>query len=459
MKINRDIILKYNQPGPRYTSYPPATHFHNEINIEEYKNVLKQSNSESPQNISLYVHIPFCPKLCHFCGCTTAGSKSKKLYRQYLDALKKEIETKVQLIDRSRKVTQVHWGGGTPNAIPLTMVKEVMDLFDSYFTYADNAEIAMECSPADLEEIEDIDQLAEMGFNRLSFGIQDFNEQVLRYINRDPAKFPMEDVLGRMKEKGFDGVNIDLVYGLPGQNVENFRKSIEKVIELKPDRLVTFSYAHVPWVKKAQSILERVGIPTAEEKLDLMSMSYQLLTENGYIPIGMDHYALPSDNLYEALKTKQLHRNFQGYCTRETTGQVYGFGVSSIDQLENGYYQNAKDVKTYMARIEETGWAFQKGYMVNKDEQITRTVINEIMCNLFVDFDEVGKQYGISGSEVRNRVAFDEGKLANFIEEGLVALEANRVSVLGDGFLVIRNIAMAFDPQLAVKENQYSKTI
>ena len=459
MKINRDIILKYNQPGPRYTSYPPANYFHDEIDVEEYKKALTQSNSESPQNISLYVHIPFCPKLCHFCGCTTAGSKSRKLYRQYLDALKKEIETKVEYIDRTRKVTQVHWGGGTPNAIPLSMVQEVMELFDKYFVYADNPEIAMECSPADLVEVEDIDRLADMGFNRLSFGIQDFNEDVLKNINRDPSKFPMEDVIARMKEKGFDGVNLDLVYGLPGQNVENFRKSVEKVIELKPDRLVTFSYAHVPWVKKAQSILERVGIPTAEEKLDLMSMSYQLLTENGYIPIGMDHYALPSDNLYDALKTKQLHRNFQGYCTRETTGQVYGFGVSSIDQLENGYYQNAKDVKTYMAGIEETGWAFQKGYQVSKDEQIIRTVINEVMCNLFVDFDEVGKQYAMSADEIRQKVNFEETKLAPFMEDDLVSIDGNKVTVLGDGFLVIRNIAMAFDPQLTVKENQYSKTI
>jgi oxygen-independent coproporphyrinogen-3 oxidase len=440
MKINKDLILKYNQPGPRYTSYPPANHFHGDISVDDYKKAL-------------------CPKLCHFCGCTTAGSKNVKLYQQYVDAVKQEIRNKVEYLDRTRKVTQVHWGGGTPNAIPLSMVEEIMDLFHKYFTYTDNAEIAMECSPANVEKIEEIDELADMGFNRLSFGVQDFNEDVLKIINRDPSILPMEDIINRMKEKGFEGSNLDLVYGLPGQNVENFSESIEKVIELGPERLVTFSYAHVPWVKKAQSILERVGIPTAEEKLEMMSMSYQMLTESGYMPIGMDHYAKPEDSLYQALKTKKLHRNFQGYCTRETTGQVYGFGLSSIDQLENGYYQNAKDVKTYMSKIEESGWATEKGYMVNKDEQVTRSVINEVMCNLFVDFDEVGGQYDLSGQRVRDIVAFNEDKLRPFVQDKLVEIDGNKVSVHGDGFLVIRNIAMAFDPQLSVKENQYSKTI
>lgn len=458
MEINTDLILKYNQPGPRYTSYPPANHFHADISVDDYKKAIIQSNSENPKSISLYVHIPFCPKLCHFCGCTTAGSKNKVLFRKYVDAVKKEINNVADLLDRNRKVTQVHWGGGTPNSIPLGLVKEIMDLFDERFEYDENPEIAMECSPAYLS-LEDIDELAAMGFNRLSIGIQDFNEDVLNIINRDPSALPVEDLFQRIKENNFDGVNLDLVYGLPGQTLEIFRESILKVIELAPDRLVTFSYAHVPWVKHAQSTLDRVGIPSPEDKLELMEMAYGLLTKNGYIPIGMDHYAKPTDSLYKALATKNLHRNFQGYCTRETTGQVYGFGSSSIAQLENGYYQNSKTVKDYLERINTDGWAINRGYIVNKNEQVIRTVINEVMCNLEVDFNEVGQMYDISADEVKKITAYDPQNLSPFMADNLLEIIGDRVKIHNDGLLVIRNIAMAFDPQLAVSENQYSKTI
>ncbi len=457
MQIRKDLILKYNQPGPRYTSYPPANYFKT-LTVDDYKNALIQSNDDDPKSISLYVHIPFCPKLCHFCGCNTSGSRNVDVHRNYVEAVKKEINNVAELIDPNRRVSQIHWGGGTPNSIPMSLVKEIMDLFKERFQYDDHPEIAMECSPAYLE-LEHIDQLAAMGFNRLSLGIQDFNKDVLKIVNRDPAKLPVEDLVARMKENGFEGVNLDLIYGLPGQTVENFRKSIEKVIEISPDRLVTFSYAHVPWVKKAQSVLEKVGIPNGQEKLDLMEMAYALLTDNGYVPIGMDHYAKPEDELYKALVNKKLHRNFQGYCTRETTGQVYGFGSSSIAQLENGYYQNTKSIKGYIESINETGWAVERGYKVNRNEQIIRTVINEVMCNLFIDFDEVGKMYDMDAAQIKEIVAFDGHKLTPFINDQLMEVDGEQIQINDDGALVVRNIAMCFDPQLSVSENQYSKTI
>lgn len=458
MQINKDLILKYNKPGPRYTSYPPANYFHTELSIDDYKTAIVQSNKENPKSISLYVHIPFCPRLCHFCGCNTSGSQSPSLFRNYVDALKKEINNVADLLETDRKVSQVHWGGGTPNSIPLSLVQEIMDLIKERFQFVSHPEIAMECSPAYLE-LEHIDELAAMGFNRLSLGIQDFNEDVLNIVNRDPSKLPVEDLVGRMKKNDFDGVNLDLIYGLPGQTVENFRQSIEKAIEISPDRLVTFSYAHVPWVKKAQSVLEKVGIPDAEEKLALMEMAYSLLTENGYVPIGMDHFAKPEDSLYKAFETKNLHRNFQGYCTRETTGQVYGFGSSSIAQLSNGYYQNTKSINGYIESINKTGWAVERGYQVNNDEKVIRTVINELMCNLFVDLDEVGRNYNISGLEVKKVVDYNPEKLTVFIEDHLLEIHGNQIKVNEEGALIVRNIAMAFDPQLSVTKNQYSKTI
>ncbi len=457
MQIRKDLILKYNQPGPRYTSYPPANYFQS-LSIEDYTQALVLSNKEEPRSISLYVHIPFCPKLCHFCGCNTSGSKNEDLFRRYVDAVKMEINNVADLLDHSRKVTQIHWGGGTPNSIPMSLVKEIMDLIKERFQFDEHPEIAMECSPAYLE-LEHIDELAAMGFNRLSLGIQDFNKDVLKIVNRDPAKLPVEDLVGRMKKNGFEGVNLDLIYGLPGQTVENFRKSIEKVIEISPDRLVTFSYAHVPWVKKAQSALEKVGIPSGHEKLDLMEMAYGLLTDNGYVPIGMDHYAKPEDELYKALVNKKLHRNFQGYCTRETTGQVYGFGSSSIAQLDNGYYQNTKSIKGYIEGINEKGWAVERGYQVNLNEKIIRTVINEVMCNLFLDFEVVGNMYQKSAAKIKEIVSYDEKKLQGFVDDSLMEINGEQISINNDGSLVVRNIAMCFDPQLTVTENQYSKTI
>ncbi len=458
MQINKDIILKYNRPGPRYTSYPPANYFHTKLTTKDYQTALVQSNHENPKSISLYVHIPFCPSLCHFCGCNTSGSKDANLFRNYINAVKKEVINVADLLDHNREVSQIHWGGGTPNSIPLDLVKEVMDLFKQRFEFETHPEIAMECSPAYLD-LEHIDQLAEMGFNRLSLGIQDFNDDVLGIVNRNPSKLPVEDLVGRMKEKGFEGVNLDLIYGLPGQTVENFRKSIEKAIAINPDRLVTFSYAHVPWVKKAQLVLEKTGIPDAEEKLALMEMAYGLLTENGYVPIGMDHYAKKEDPLYKALINKNLHRNFQGYCTRATTGQVYGFGSSSIAQLDNGYYQNTKSITGYIESVDKTGWAVERGYQVNKNEKIIRTVINELMCNLFVDFNEIGQMYNTTAKEIKKILAYDPVKLTAFIDDNLLEINDEQIKVHNDGSLIVRNIAMAFDPQLTITKNRYSKTI
>lgn len=458
MQFRKDLILKYNQAGPRYTSYPPANYFHPEITVDDYKKAIIQSNRENLKNISLYIHIPFCPQLCHFCGCTISCNTNVDTYRNYINAVKKEINNVADLIKLNRKLTQIHWGGGTPNSIPLEFVKEIMDLIKERFEFDRHPEIAMECSPAYLE-LEHIDQLAEMGFNRLSLGIQDFNKEVLEIINRLPSKLPVEELVKRMKENGFKGVNLDLIYGLPGQTVTSFRKSIEKLIEINPDRLVTFSYAHVPWVKKAQSVLESAGIPNAEEKLALMEMAYGLLTENAYVPIGIDHYAKPEDELYKAMVNKKLHRNFQGYCTRETTGQVYGFGSSSITQLDNGYFQNNKSVNRYIKRINETGWAVERGYQLNKSEKIIRAVINNVMCNLFVDFVEIGKIYGIDANEIKQIVDYDAEKLKPFLIDGLLEINNEQIKINANGSLVVRNIAMTFDPQLSLTKNQYSKTI
>jgi oxygen-independent coproporphyrinogen-3 oxidase len=456
--MNTQILQKYNKPGPRYTSYPPATFFHDGVNSESYQKMLVASNGHQPQNISLYIHIPFCRQLCHFCGCNTVGYPGESLVEQYIGALIKEIHSVSRLIDISRPLTQIHWGGGTPNAIDLSLVEKVMNELLAIYQPAPKAEIAMECNPAMLE-LEDIDRLAAMGFNRLSLGIQDFNDDVLKLVNRKPSKHPVEALVARMKANKMDGVNIDLIYGLPGQTPESFQKSIEKAISIGPDRLVTFSYAHVPWVKAAQKILEKHGLPSTEVKLEMFELAYNLLTSNGYEAIGMDHYAKPGDELSVALKNKKLHRNFQGYCTRETTGQVYGFGATSIAQLQGGYYQNIKDTRKYIELINSTGFAVERGYELTTIDAIRRNVINEIMCNGLVDFDKLAADYEISIDELKEITGFKMERLAPYIQDNLLETDGKKLRLLENGFLVVRNIAMEFDPLLSEGKGQFSKTV
>jgi oxygen-independent coproporphyrinogen-3 oxidase len=456
--MNIDIIKKYNQPGPRYTSYPPATFFHTSFGIEDYTKQLQNSNNGLPSNISFYIHIPFCRQLCHFCGCNTTLFQSDEIVKSYISSIIKEINNVKPFLDKSRKVSQIHWGGGTPNSIALEYVEEIMDVLKEGFEFTQNAEIAMECNPAYLE-FEHIDKLAKMGFNRLSLGIQDFNPVILKTVNRLPSKHPVKELVDHMKSTGFKGLNLDLIYGLPNQTMGNFEESVQKAIEISPDRLVTFSYAHVPWVKPAQALLEEIGLPGPDEKLAMFDAAYQLLTKAGYISIGMDHYAKPEDELNNALKNKTLHRNFQGYCTRETTGQVYGFGATSISQLNDAYIQNNKLVKHYVESIQNNGFSVERGYMLNFEEKVRRDIITEIMCNGYLNFDEIAKRYQISVQQVYEIVDFSENKLENFIKDDLIIYENGILNLKENGFYVVRNIAMVFDPMLKASNAQYSKTI
>lgn len=458
MYISKEFINKYNKPGPRYTSYPPATFFTSEFGDKEYKEKILLSNSENPRSISIYIHIPFCPHQCSFCACTTIIAQKRPFIERYMAALNKEINTVADLLDKDRLVTQIHWGGGTPNSIKFIYIKEVMDTIKKRFTFAPNIEIAMECSPSYLK-LTDIDKLAEYGFNRVSLGVQDLKQEVLDVVNRRAPKVPIAESFARFREYGFTGINIDLIYGLPKQTKESFLDTVQKVIDMKPDRIVTFSYAHVPWLMKYQHLLEKVGLPSPEEKMEMLVSSLDLLTKSGYNSIGMDHYARPDDDISIALDNKKLHRNFQGYCTLETTGQVYGFGASSIGQLYDSYIQNEKNIAKYMDRIEKDDFAVVRGYTLTKAELLCRQVINEVMCNNFVDFEDIAKQFEISLEDVYSILEFEESKFDEFLEDGLIKITKNTLSVHPKGRLIVRNIAMKFDPALKVGGQVYSKTV
>ena len=458
MKIDNKLLNKYNKKGPRYTSYPPATHFSEKYDDKDFINSVIKSNNENPQNVSIYIHIPFCPQICHFCGCTTESGFTKPFLERYVDALTKEIEFVSKYINNDRKLTQIHWGGGTPNAISLKYIQRITEKILMCFNLNDEYEMAIECSPAHLD-YRHIELLKSYGFNRISLGIQDFDGKVLDAINRRRPKRPISKMVEKIHSEGFRGTNIDLVYGLPLQTVKNFNKTIEKAIDLNTDRIVTFSYAHVPSILPRQKILENIGFPSAEEKAEMYNNAYKKFTDAGYVPIGMDHFCRPDDEFYLALNNNQLHRNFQGYCTTRTTGQVYGFGASSISQLFSAYSQNVKNAAQYIKMINEKNTAVLRGYNLERNEKIIRDVINSVMCNYYVDFSEIAKKFESDSDEIKKIVGFDNEKFKDFVDLNFMKIENDKIIIYDSARLYIRNIAMEFDPLLNKKIGTYSKTI
>ncbi len=458
MKIDNYLVKKYNRQGPRYTSYPPANLFHNKYDNKNFTTSILQSNNEYPESISIYIHIPFCPQICHFCGCTTETGFTYKFIERYINAVITEIEMMINFIDLNRKVTQIHWGGGTPNAIPYKFIKLITDKIKKNFDLDEDYEMAIECSPAYFT-LKNIDQLKEFGFNRISIGLQDFDKKILDAINRKTSKIPIKDIINKIKNTGFSGTNIDLVYGLPLQTIEGFNSSVKKAIELDVDRIATFSYAHVPSVIPRQKVLEKYRFPTAEEKMTMYNNAFELFTKSGYEAIGMDHFAKPNDELSVALKNKELHRNFQGYCTLKTTGQVYGFGASSISQLYSSYAQNEKNAAKYIKAIEDKKLATFRGYCLNNKEKIIRKIINEVMCNYFVDLSEIADTFKLKLQEIIELTSFSNDRFKDFIDDKLLEINDNKVKVNTSGRIVIRNIAMRFDPLMNKNTNSYSKTI
>ena len=458
MNIDKSILKKFNKKGPRYTSYPPATHFNENYDDKDFINSVLKSNKEDPQNVSAYIHVPFCPQICHFCGCTTESGFTKPFLERYIDALIKEIEFVSKYIDNNRKLTQIHWGGGTPNAISLKYIEKVTAKLKQCFNLSEEYEMAIECSPAHLD-YKHIELLKSFGFNRISLGIQDFNNEVLDAINRRRPKHPIKKIINKIHSEGFTGTNIDLVYGLPLQTVENFNKTIEKAIELNTDRIVTFSYAHVPSILPRQKILENLGFPAAEDKAKMYENAYKKFTKAGYVAIGMDHFCRPDDEFYIALNNNQLHRNFQGYCTTKTTGQVYGFGASSISQLFSAYSQNVKNAAQYIKKINEKNTAVLRGYKLDKNEKIIRDIINSIMCNYYVDFSEISEKFKTDIVSIKKIINFSEESLRDFTDLNIMEIKNDKITISHNARLFIRNIAMKFDPQLSKKIGTYSKTI
>lgn len=454
----RQVLLdKYSVPVPRYTSYPPANFFNESFTAEKYKDAIIESNHQNPEHISIYIHVPFCYQMCYYCGCNSQLLKNEEIVADYIHALKKEIKMVLPLLDHNRKVSQIHYGGGTPTSQPVSVLKEINELILSEFDCIENPEIAIECHPGYADE-QYWNDLIDAGFNRISLGIQDFNSMVLQAANRKVSRLPIEEIVHLLRSKGIS-INMDFIYGLPLQTPESFAETIQKAILLKPDRVVTFSYAHVPWINELQKNLEKIGLPSVATKNQIYETAKEIFIEAGYKTIGLDHFVLPDDELYEALQSKALHRNFQGYCTRRTTGQVYAFGITGISQLATAYSQNTKDINTYISQVNQGIYPIAKGYILNKEEQITRSVISELMCNYTINWEVLSKDLAISIHEIKKAKNYNEQALSDFAKDGIIEYDENHISILPDATPLVRNVAASFDKLITGKENRYSKSI
>lgn len=446
------LIQKYNQSGPRYTSYPTALEFSESYTNEDFK-VAAARYPERP--LSLYVHIPFCHKLCYFCACNKIITRHRHKVDIYLDYLEKEIKTRAPLFT-NRIVTQIHWGGGTPTYLDEEQSARLMKMLRDNFNVQTDAEISVEMDPRKIE-LDMLDHLRSIGFNRMSMGIQDFNKEVQMLVNREQDEEFIFALMKRARELGFTSTNVDLIYGLPKQNVDTFMYTLERVVELNPDRMSVFNYAHLPSRFAAQVKIKDDMLPPPETKLTILQKTIEYLGANGYKFIGMDHFAKPDDELAVAQDKGILHRNFQGYTTQEEC-DLLGMGVSAISLLGDTYAQNHKELQEYYAAVEESGIALHKGLALTKDDCIRRDVIKALICNFKLNFYRLQSEYQI---DFKDYFAEDLALLQPLADDGLLAINDDSIVVSPKGRLLIRNICLCFDVysrQLA-KRQQFSRII
>ena len=454
--MNETLFKKYNVPVPRYTSYPTANEFE-PFDAHRYLEAVETSNDAAADNISFYIHVPFCRHLCHYCGCNSVAMAQPKRIEEYFETLHQEIDLLLPHLRKDRRISQIHYGGGSPSSMPLPLIRGINEHLLSAFSTIDKSEIAIECHPGYLES-NDWQYLLDSGFNRFSLGIQDFNTDVLRTVSRRPSLLPVADIMEILR-KGGAKVNFDFIYGLPKQTTTEFVSTIQTAISLHPNRLVTFSYAHLPSLFKRQMILEKAGLPLQTEKLKMFEEASKMLQSAGYVPIGMDHFVLPDDDLNVALQHHTLHRNFQGYCPRRITAQVYAFGVSGISQLDAAYAQNTKDISAYMAQVNAGQMPIQRGYALAPWQRITREVIECIMCNNAINWHDMAQRLHVSVDEIKQAIHYNEAELQTLQADGLIAFDADSVEITPEGLPFVRNVAAAFDPMMRHNHRLFSKPV
>ncbi len=456
LEVNLELIQKYNVPGPRYTSFPPATKFTDQVTWTDLAGEIAQNN-QTARDLSLYFHIPFCETLCWFCGCTTVITLQHSQGTTYIDYLRKEVAQMAALLHPDRQAVQLHFGGGSPTFLTPAEIRALGSIIHEHFTVAKDVEASVEIDPRRLTQ-DHVVALREIGFNRASLGVQDFNPEVQQAVHRIQPREMTEQTIQWIREAGFKSINIDLIYGLPFQTVASFENTLDQILELQPDRLAIFNYAHVPWIKPSQKIFEkRATLPTPETKLQLLKLVTEKLTgPGGYVYIGMDHFARPNDELAVAQRNKTLQRNFQGYSTRGGA-DIYAFGMSAISQTENAYWQNVKELPAYYAALDAGKVPLVRGYLVTEDDKIRRQVIMHLMCNLGLEYATMSERVGV---KVPEYFAQEIESLSDMEADGLLRRDDDGLEITDLGRLLIRNIAMRFDTYLPKEtERRFSRTI
>lgn len=458
-KVPRDLLDKYNTAGPRYTSYPTAPEWQDGWGDAEGFAVLAQNNAQRADTaLSLYVHLPFCHRLCFFCGCNMLVTQKQDLVSGYLDALEQEIDRVAREIDHARRpVVQIHWGGGTPTYLKPDQLERVYHALTSRFRLAEGAEVSLELHPAVTSD-EQLVTLKRIGFNRVSMGIQDFDPKVQEAVNRPQPYEVTRDLIARCRELGFESVNTDLMYGLPHQSLDGFTATLDKVLGIRPDRIALFNYAHVPWLKKHMEAIKTEDLPTPEEKLRIFEMAIGRLLDVGYRYIGMDHFALPEDELSRAQEARTLRRNFMGYTTCADSDLI-AFGASSISDMDRAYTQNERNVHAYIKALKERELATMRGMRLSDDDRLRRDVINDLFCNLYVDKQAIGAKHGVAFDTY---FAKELAALAPLAADGLVEVASDHLHITPRGQILLRNVAMVFDAYLDKRppsERKFSKTV
>jgi oxygen-independent coproporphyrinogen III oxidase len=456
LQFDRALIDKYDKAGPRYTSYPTALELHDGFTDEHYREHIAQSNANGGP-LSLYFHIPFCDTVCFYCACNKIVTKNRQHAEPYLANLIKEIELQGALFDKSRRVHQLHWGGGTPTFLNYEQMQALMSATRQHFSLKtdDSGEYSIEVDPRETN-LHTVEQLRTLGFNRISLGVQDFNHDVQKAVNRLQSETQTFAVLKAARAQGFRSINVDLIYGLPKQTVASFNVTLDKLLAVAPDRFSVFNYAHLPDRFKTQRQINEAELPSSDAKLAILQMVGEKLTAARYVYIGMDHFAKPDDELAVAQREGHLYRNFQGYSTHSDCDLV-GLGITSIGRVGGAYIQNVKTLDEYEDRLSRNLLPVFKGLELNDDDQIRRDVITQLICHFHLDFSRIEQNHKLI---FKDYFADELTTLAAMQADGLVRVDSTGIQVNPAGRLLIRNICMVFDKYLAKKQQQkFSKVI
>ncbi|MCC7517693.1 MAG: oxygen-independent coproporphyrinogen III oxidase [Verrucomicrobiae bacterium] len=454
--IDFSLVAKYDRTGPRYTSYPTAPHFTEAFTAESFREEIRRTNAaKDAPPLSLYFHLPFCESVCFFCGCNVTFTSDRKRPEAYTESLVREMDAVAALVDRGRRVEQLHWGGGTPTFFRPEQMRALHEATRARFAFAPDAEVGLEVDPRETTEAH-LQTLAALGFNRLSLGVQDFDPRVQKAVNRIQHEDLTRCTIAQARDEGFTSVSVDLIYGLPHQTEASFVTTIEKVLALDPDRVAVFNFAYLPEMIRHQKAIPKAALPSPGEKLAILRRASEALAAAGYRYVGMDHFAKPEDDLCRAQDDGRLTRNFQGYSTHGGC-DLFAFGVSAISQVGRVYAQNHKNVHLYEARARADGFATQRGILLTPEDEIRREAILRLMCDFRLDTAAFGEKHGISFPA---HFADALEALVPMERDGLLAFHGNLLEITPTGRYLIRNICMAFDARLAEKPGHpFSRTV